>query len=80
MRLKKSQRVVGGDMWLMKKLCSITFQMLITDMAANSYMIDDINKLAGVMLDAGHPKKDYVKKRQVRHQRQVSFKFYIIRA
>lgn len=39
-------------------------QTLITDMAAHSYVIDDINKLADDMIQAGHNKTDYVKKRR----------------
>ena len=33
-------------------------------MAAHSFVIDDINKLADEMIQAGHNRTDYVKKRR----------------
>jgi len=39
-------------------------QALLTDMAAHSHVIDDINKMADEMISANHGKTPAVKKRR----------------
>ena len=40
------------------------FEQLITDLAANAHIRDDINKMADEMIKSGHSEKRSVKKRQ----------------
>jgi len=41
-----------------------TLQALLTDMAAHSHVIEDINKMADEMIAANHSKMPAVKKRR----------------
>ena len=44
--------------------CIDLFQQLLTDLAANAQVVDNINKMADQMVSEGHAETPYIKQRQ----------------